>query len=119
MRPRAKSRPRLLAATALAAVAAALPACGSDDAAVIRLEIPAGAAELVDAGEDVPGVPQKIEGKLGDTLKIINNDSEVQVVSGFPVGPGQTMTIPLNRTGTYEVECSAHEDRSLTMTVTP
>lgn len=122
MRPLARPSRRAAVAAALVAVAAALSSCGgstAEDGETIRLDIPAGAGKLVDAGRDVPGVPQRIEGAVGDTFEIVNHDSEVQVVSGFPVSPGQTLTIPLNRVGTYEVDCSAHEDRSLTMVVAP
>lgn len=121
MRPPGRNR-TAAAATALVAVAAVLAACGSgsdDEGETIRFDIPAGAAELVDAGKDVPGVPRRIEGSVGDTIEVTNNDSSLQVVSGFPVNPGQTLRIPLNREGTYEVECSAHEDDSLKMVVGP
>lgn len=123
MRRLALSRSAAAAATALVAVAAVLAACGSQEPAesgeTIRFDIPAGASKLVEAGKDVPGVPQRIEGTVGDTVEVTNHDTELQVVSGFPVNPGQTLTIPLNRAGTYEVECSAHEDDSLTMVVSP
>jgi plastocyanin len=122
MRPRVRSSRRATAATATVVVAAVLAAGGSasdDSGETIRFDIPAGASKLVDAGRDVPGVPQRIEGSVGDTVEVTNHDSELQVVSGFPVSPGQTLRIPLNRAGTYQVECSAHKDDSLTMVVEP
>lgn len=122
MPPRARNRRKTAAATAIVVVAAVLAACGSgtgETGATIRFEIPAGAARLVDAGRPVPGVPTRLEGSVGDTIEVINRDSELQVVSGFPVNPGQTLRIPLNRAGTYEVECSAHDDNSLKMVVSP
>lgn len=122
MRPRGRNRRATAAAATLGVAAAVLAACGSGSRGsgeTIRFDIPAGASKLVDAGKDVPGVPQRIEGSVGDTIEVANHDSELQVVSGFPVSPGQTLTIPLNRAGTYEVDCSAHEDDSLTMVVSP
>lgn len=122
MRPLATSSRRIAAAMAVLALAAVLSACGSgsdDSGETIRFDIPAGAANLVDAGREVPGLPKRIEGTVGDTVEVANHDSELQVVSGFPVNPGQTLTIPLNRAGTYRVECSAHKDDSLTMVVRP
>lgn len=118
----ARSRGSRRSAAAIAWIAAAaLAACGSDDpdGRTIRFEIPAGAGELVDAGRDVPGVPTRIEGRVGDTVEVVNHDSEMQVVSGFPVSPGQTLSIPLNRSGSCEVDCSAHDDNSLRMVVAP
>lgn len=116
--------PRAVVLSALIAALVGLPGCGAstDQGAAgrtIRLDIPAGAGRLIDAGRDVPGVPEQIEGTVGDRFEIVNHDSETQVVSGFPVDAGQTLTIPLNRAGTYDVECSAHEDQSLTMVVSP
>ena len=122
MPPRARNRRKAAAATAIAVVAAVLAGCGSETGEVgetIGFEIPAGAGKLVDAGRPVPGVPRRIEGSVGDTVEVVNRDSELQVVSGFPVSPGQTLRIPLNRAGTYEVECSAHDDNSLRMVVSP
>jgi len=122
MPPRGRSRRGAAAATAIAVVAAVLAACGSgsgEAGETIRFEIPAGAGDLVDAGRPVPGVPKRIEGSVGDTVEVVNRDSELQVVSGFPVNPGQTLRIPLNRAGAYEVECSAHESNSLKMVVSP
>ena len=123
MRLPALSRSAAAAATAHVAVAVVLAACGTQDSTesgeTIRFDIPAGASKLVDAGKEVPGLPKQIEGTVGDTVEVVNHDSELQVVSGFPVSPGQTLRIPLNRAGTYEVECSAHKDDSLKMVVEP
>lgn len=122
MPPRVSNRRRATVGTAIVAVATVLAACGSGAGGTgetIRFEIPAGAGDLVDAGRPVPGVPKRIEGSVGDTVEVLNRDSELQVVSGFPVNPGQTLRIPLNRAGTFEVECSAHESNSLKMVVGP
>ena len=113
-------RTTLLALVAVAVVA--LAGCGGDEQVqgeTLRLVIPAGATELTEAGRPVPGIPDRITGTVGDVLEVVNRDSSTQFVSGFPVSPGQTLTIPLNRAGRWETECSVHEDDSLEMVIRP
>lgn len=105
-------------------VALALSACGGTggrgadgEGETIRIEIPPNASELVDQGKDVPGVPDRIEGSVGDTLLIENGDSSTQFVAGYSISPGQTLRIPLRRAGDYQTNCSAHEDSSLQMSI--
>lgn len=113
--------PRSLATALIAAAAAAviLAGCGGADrqGETVRIEIPPNASKLVAEGKDVPGVPDRIVGKVGDTLVIDNRDPSTQFVAGYSISPGQSLKIPLNRAGDYETNCSAHEDRSLRMSI--
>ncbi len=104
---------------ATVAAASALAACGgtSGEGETIRIDIPPNASALVEQGKDVPGVPDRIEGTVGDTLMIRNRDSSTQFVTGYSISPGQTLRIPLNRAGDYRTNCSAHEDSSLQMSI--
>jgi hypothetical protein len=118
---KADIRHRFAAVAIAAALAAAIASgCGGDDpqGETIRIEIPPNASRLVDQGRKVPGVPDRITGTVGDTLVIENRDSSTQFVAGYSISPGQTLRIPLNRAGDYETNCSAHRDRSLTMSIT-
>jgi len=96
-----------------------LAACGdaAEEGETIRIDIPPNASTLVEQGKDVPGVPDRIEGSVGDTLMIRNRDSSTQFVAGYSISPGQTLRIPLNRAGDYRTNCSAHEDSSLQMSI--
>jgi hypothetical protein len=98
---------------------ATLIACGGtgDKGQTIRIEIPPDASKLAEQGKDVPGVPDRIEGSVGDTLVIENSDSATQFVAGYSISPGQTLRIPLSREGDYQTNCSAHEDSSLQMSI--
>jgi len=84
----------------------------------IVIEIPEGAGRLLSEGKEVPQIPNRIEGKVGDTLLVKNNDSSTQFVAGYPVSPHQTLKIPLNRAGTYQTSCSVHRDRTIRMVIT-
>jgi plastocyanin len=103
----------------VAAAAAIVAGCGGseDSGRTVRIEIPPDASRLVAQGKDVPGVPDRIVGTVGDTLVIENRDSSTQFVAGYSISPGQSLRIPLNRAGDYETNCSAHEDRSLRMSI--
>ena len=104
----------------VAAAAVIIAGCGGGDALrgeTVTIEIPPNASKLVDQGKDVPGVPDRIVGTVGDTLVIDNRDSSTQFVAGYSISPGQSLKIPLNRAGNYETNCSAHEDKSLRMSI--
>jgi hypothetical protein len=103
-----------------AAVAAVvLAGCGEEGRTgeTVRIEIPPNASELVARGENVPGVPDRIVGRVGDTLVVDNRDSSTQFVAGYSISPGQSLKIPLNRAGDYQTNCSAHKDSSLQMSI--
>lgn len=120
--------PRVAARIALAILAAALgltlllaTGCGSDQTdragATINLTFPAGTTRLLESGGSSKAIPEKISGRVGDTLVVRNNDSSTQFIAGYSVSPGQTLNIPLNRAGSYITNCSAHKDRSIRMEI--
>jgi hypothetical protein len=90
---------------------------GDGGGQTIRIDIPKNASLLVKQGKDVPGVPDRITGSVGDTLVIDNQDSVTQFVAGYSISPGQSLKIPLNRAGDYQTNCSAHKDSSLQMSI--
>ena len=97
-----------------------LPACGEGDdvpGETVRLVIPSNATALMEADRPVPGIPDRIRGTVGDVLEIENRDHSTQFVAGYPISPDQILTIPLNRAGRWETECSVHEDDSLEMVI--
>ena len=83
----------------------------------VFLNIPPNASELIEQGEDVPQIPDRITGSVGDTLVIRNRDRSTQTVAGYPISPGQTLKIPLNRAGSYETSCSAHPEDRIKMVI--
>lgn len=110
----------VLALITVASATVILAGCGGTDAPqgeIVRINIPPNASKLVDQGRNVPGVPDRITGTVGDTLVIANRDSSTQFVAGYSISPGQTLRIPLKRAGDYETNCSAHQDKSLMMSI--
>lgn len=118
--PKTELLRRLVPATITAVAAAVIVAgCGGETPGgdTVRIDIPPNASKLVEEGKSVPGVPDRIEGTVGDTLLIENRDRSTQFVAGYSISPGQSLRIPLNRAGDYETNCSAHSDRSLQMSI--
>lgn len=118
--PKTEFLRRLVPATITAVAAAVIVAgCGGETPGgdTVRIDIPPNASKLVEEGKRVPGVPDRIEGTVGDTLLIENRDRSTQFVAGYSISPGQSLRIPLNRAGDYETNCSAHSDRSLQMSI--
>lgn len=89
------------------------------DGRVVTVRIPAGTKAAVAGGDDSAAVPRRIEGTVGDTLKIINDDRALHIVGGFPVAAGQTVEVPLRRAGTTEALCTAHPDEKMAIVVRP
>ena len=109
---------RRLAALGLLAVAvAALPGCGGGGggatagARTIVVDVPRGAAARIARGEDVNVVPDRIDARVGDTLRLVNRDVRAHMVGPFLVGPGQRVESRLARAGTYAGACTLHADR--------
>lgn len=98
-----------------------LAGCGGASAPeqgeTIRFTIPAGTTRLLEKGGTSSAIPEKITARVGDTMVVENRDEATQFIAGYSVSPGQTLKIPLNRSGDYITNCSAHRDRSIRMVV--
>ncbi len=119
------SRPIIVAAAAgalaLAAVAAVLVLQPGEPAQragrTITYVVPAGTGDRIARGVAVAVVPARITGRVGDTLRLVNRDSRTHTVGPFIVSPGQRLTVPLARSGTYVGACSLHPGRRVAIVV--
>jgi plastocyanin len=114
----ARADRRLAALALVAAAVAALPGCGGGDggassakARTIVVDVPRGAAARIARGEDLDVVPDRIDARVGDTLRLVNRDVRSHMVGPFLVGPGQRVESRLARAGTYAGACTLHADR--------
>lgn len=80
--------------------------------------IPAGASKRADVSGELNGIPRLIEADVGDKLVITNYDERLQIVAGYPIESGKTVSIPLTRAGRFETSCSVHKKKSTTLLVT-
>jgi hypothetical protein len=125
-------RRRRVRALVVAAALAAVPvgACGSDDgdAAALAAEsaaapadfsyvIPLGTGERIDRGEPVDIIPGSIEARVGQVLRIVNEDSRGHLVGPFFVGKGETVTQRFASEGILAGACSIHPSGEITVTV--
>lgn len=125
--PRRARRPRLLVEAGLALVVAAVVAAGlllaldgeEADGRMVTIVVPAGTKERLDDGDRSAAIPRRIEGRVGDTLRIVNRDRALHVVGGFPVTAGQTIEVPLRNEGVTEAMCTAHPDEKVAIVVRP
>jgi plastocyanin len=79
--------------------------------------IPAGTADRIAAGAEVEIVPAELVVKVGDAIRIVNDDSEDHVVGVFFVAAGETLTQRFNSVAVLEGECSVHPSGAFTLRV--
>ncbi len=91
----------------------------ADDASTFEYDytIPLGTAERIDAGEAVEIVPAELTVKVGEAIRIVNEDDEGHVVGVFFVGAGETMTQRFTAPGELSGACSVHSDGEFTLRV--
>jgi plastocyanin len=91
----------------------------ADDAGTFEHDfvIPPGTAARIAAGEQIEIVPAELVIKVGEAVRIVNNDSADHVVGVFFVAAGETLTQRFNSVGVLEGECTVHPSGSFTLRV--
>ena len=79
--------------------------------------IPPGTASRIAAGDDVEIVPAELVVKVGDAIRIVNDDSDDHVVGVFFVAAGETLTQRFKSVAVLEGECSVHPSGQFTLRV--
>jgi plastocyanin len=105
----------LIAAPAIVLLAfAALSSLRSE---TIEIEVPAGTAERIAAGEDVELLPRTLEVSVGDRLVVRNLDDVAHQVGPYDVAAGQTIEQAFSTPGTLEGLCTLHDSGHVTIVV--
>ncbi|MCU0274545.1 MAG: hypothetical protein MUE34_15060 [Acidimicrobiales bacterium] len=81
--------------------------------------IPAGAGERIDAGEPLEILPAELEVRVGEVLRIRNEDDRGHVIGPFFVGAGETLTQRFASPGEIAGDCSVHPSGRLVLRVLP
>jgi plastocyanin len=91
----------------------------ADDATRFEYDyvIPPGTAARIAAGEAVEIVPAELDVKVGDAIRIVNNDSHDHVVGVFFVAAGETLTQRFKSPGVLAGNCSVHPSGKFTLRV--
>lgn len=79
--------------------------------------IPAGTGARLDAGERVEIIPAELDVRVGEVIRIVNEDERGHVIGAFYVGAGETLSQRFSTPGTLQGECSVHPSGSFTLTV--
>jgi plastocyanin len=80
--------------------------------------IPQGTAERIAAGEDVEVLPPELDAKVGETIRIVNDDVKSHTIGSFYVLAGTTLTYRFSTPGVFQGECSTHANNQFVLKVT-
>jgi plastocyanin len=91
----------------------------ADDVVSFEYEyyIPAGTAERIEGGEQVDIVPRELSVRVGESIRIVNDDDEGHVVGVFYVGAGETLTKQFTAPGELSGSCTVHSAGEFTLRV--
>lgn len=126
-------RRRLLASVAVFIVASPITACGETPSEVGSLApttatidasattqgakepvthdfvIPDGTSAAIVRGDDVDIIPRQLDVRVGDRIRVRNDDVEIVRLGIFDVKPGETVSMNFNTAGTMEGEIFGKE----------
>ena len=92
-------------------------AIANSDDADYEYIIPLGAGAKIEAGESINIIPAELMVRVGESLRIINDDDRGHVVGVFFVGAGETLSQEFTSTGTLSGGCSVHPSGEFTIQV--
>ncbi|MBS1837465.1 MAG: hypothetical protein JST64_07180 [Actinobacteria bacterium] len=87
---------------------AGLEVVSGRDAVDHSFVVPAGAAARTARGEDLGIVPGRLDVRVGDTIRIRNDDDVEAKVGIFTVAPHSTVTMRFTSAGRLEGSCDVH-----------
>ena len=106
-----------LGAAALLLSASAGTSGQPGDARRILITIPPGTASNVARGQPARSVPTHISARVGDTLLLVNDDTADHMLGPFYISSHQTVSVPLQRAGTYRGTCVLQPNHHFTIVV--
>ena len=86
-------------------------------AADYEYEIPLGTGKRTDAGEELDIFPRLLKVRVGESIRIVNNDDRDHLIGTFFVGAGETLTQEFVSPGMLTGECSIRPGSSFTIQV--
>ncbi len=112
-------------------LAIAVAGCADDEpAALVTPDAGGGAADYeyviergtgdrIRAAEDVQILPAELEVRVGETIRIVNQDDEGHFVGIFYVDAGETVTQRFASAGEYTGQCTVHPSGQLSLRILP
>jgi plastocyanin len=125
---------RFVSAVAFAAAVAAavvVSGCGDDDvvggpglanteidgSATYEYTIPEGAGDALDAGTPLEILPAELQTTVGETIRIVNEDTRGHNVGPWFVGEGEILNQTFASAGEFEGVCTVHPSGQLVLIV--
>jgi plastocyanin len=90
---------------------------GSMATATYEYTIPAGAGVALDAGHPLDILPAELDARVGESIRIVNNDSRGHSIGPFFVGAGETMTQLFASPGEFRGVCTVHPSGQFVLVV--
>ncbi len=122
--------PRRGLVAAMAAALIVVAACGSDEEAAApgiapaeieqatyEYVIPLGAGEALDAGTPLEVLPGELTVKVGETIRIVNEDERGHNVGPWFVGASEIVSQRFSSAGEFEGVCTVHPSGQLILVV--
>jgi plastocyanin len=112
----------------IALLTVALVACGGSSApgteavgpvavATYEFTIPPGAGEALDAGTPLEILPAELDVRVGETIRIVNEDARGHTVGPFFVGANETLTQRFSSPGEFVGVCTVHPSGEIVLKV--
>jgi len=89
----------------------------SIETATYEYTIPAGAGEALDAGTPLEILPAELVTKVGESIRIVNEDDRGHNVGPWFVGANETLRQPFTSPGSFEGVCTVHPSGELILVV--
>ncbi len=86
-------------------------------AATYEYTIPLGAGEALDAGNPLEILPAELSTKVGETIRIVNDDDRGHNVGPWFVGANETLNQEFTSPGEFEGVCTVHPSGQLVLVV--
>ncbi len=109
----------VMLAAVFGAVIWAVAGGNSREAETIAIVVPAGTADRIAGGEKVNVMPTRLEFRVGDMIRIRNDDDVEHSVGPYQVKAGQEMVLRYGAPGTYEGYCPLSEGERYEIVVKP
>lgn len=76
-----------------------------DERATYEYIVPLGTGVRLDNGEVIELMPQRLTAKVGESMRIINDDDRSYMIGPFYVSAGQRLAMRFTHPGTLQGEC--------------
>jgi len=91
---------------------------GAADKATYEYKVPFGTGNRLDAGEVIDVMPQRLDVKVGESIRIVNDDVRDYMIGPFFVTAGQTLAMRFTQPGKLTGVCLVNPGGEFTINVT-